>query len=38
MHLVMVENPDFHAQGDFVLSAGRLYAKTTQLYDPQARA
>ena len=38
MHLVMVENPDFHAQGDFVLSAGRLYAKTAVLDDPQARA
>ena len=38
MHLVMVDNPSFHAQGDFVLSEGRLYAKTAELDDAQARA
>ena len=30
MHLVMVDNPAFHAKGDFVLNGGRLFGLETE--------
>ncbi len=37
MHLVMVANPDFHAQGDFTLLDGWLYPKNATLSNPEAQ-
>ncbi len=31
MHLVMVDNPEFHAQGDFVLNDGLLYPRSHEI-------
>ena len=31
MHLVMVDNPDFHTEGDFVLNDGVLYPRNHEL-------